>query len=187
MGTKKDNPKLQKWLDVGKRRFAHSGIEGININEISEEVGVAKTSFYYFFNSKEEFLDQLFAFWVLDGTDRLYAMVSEIKDPAKRFLTLSRLIEENTENEFFYFQLKLYAKDHPEARRFLDVVDRKRKAISVKLFRDAGQSDEQILKNRLQMRMLYMGNVALDMGYVTEPLSYRPSKEELLKLFGLNK
>jgi len=30
------NPKIQKWLDIGKRRFAENGAAGIHINEMSD-------------------------------------------------------------------------------------------------------------------------------------------------------
>ena len=49
--------KYRRWLEMGQRRFAKDGIQGININHMSEEMGVAKTSFYFFFNSKEEYLE----------------------------------------------------------------------------------------------------------------------------------
>jgi len=69
-------------------------------------------SFYFFFNSKEEYLNQLFAYWVVTGTSNLIAMVNQIQDPARRFFALGKMIEENLENEFFYFQLKLYCREN---------------------------------------------------------------------------
>jgi len=181
------NPKLVHWQAVGKRRFAESGINGIHIDDMSKEIGVAKTSFYFFFNSKQEYLNQLFAFWELEGTDRLYAMVNHIEDPVKRFLALGRLIEENIENEHFYFQLKLYAKHNKHAVKFLESVDEKRRNIAVKIFKDAGQSPEDIEKHRAFMSVFYMGRIALTMGYNSESACYEPTQDELLRLFGFKK
>ena len=181
------NPKIQKWLEIGKRRFADDGVNGININEMSEEMGVAKTSFYFFFNSKEEFLNQLFAYWVVVGSDNLIAMVNQIENPAKRFFALGKMIESNVENEFFYFQLKLYAKNNEHARPFLKEADDKRKNFSRKLFNDAGQSAKEVEKNRRMMRVHFMGRMALMMGYDADPSYPEYSKDELLEMFGLNK
>jgi len=181
------NPKIHKWLDIGKRRFAEDGIKGIHIDEMSAEMGVAKTSFYFFFNSKEEFLNQLFAYWVVVGTDNLTAMVNQIEDPAKRFFALGKMIENNYENEFFYFQLKLYAKNNEHARPFLKEADDKRKKFSRKLFNDAGQSAKEVERNRSMMRVFFMGRMALMMGYDADPSYPEYSKDELLEMFGLNK
>ena len=181
------NPKIQKWLDIGKRRFAENGIAGININEMSEEMGVAKTSFYFFFSSKEEYLNQLFAYWVVTGTTNLIAMVNQIKDPAKRFLALGKMIEENVENEFFYFQLKLYCKYHKHARKFLEDTDRQRVDFSKKIFKDAGQSDEQAEHSRRMMKVFTMGTLALKSGYDTDPYYPELSPDQILQLFGLKK
>jgi len=181
------NPKIVHWLEVGKKRFAESGISGIHIDDMSKEIGVAKTSFYYFFNSKKEYLNQLFAFWELEGTDRLYAMVNHIEDPTKRFLTLGKLIEENIENEYFYFQLKLYANKNHHAVKFLDNVDSKRKNIATKIFQDAGQSPDEIKKHQPLMFIFYMGRIMTKMGHDSGLVNLEPTRDELLQMFGLKR
>ena len=180
------NPKIQKWLDIGKRRFSQDGIGGININEMSEEMGVAKTSFYFFFNNKEEYLNQLFAYWVNIGTTNIISMVNQISDPGKRLLALGKMIEENQENEFFYFQLKQYCKKNTHGRPFLHEADEQRVKFSTKIFKDAGQSDEQAEQSRRMMKVLFVGTLALKSGYDADPLYPEIQKDELLKMFGLN-
>jgi|GEM_PF-5093914 len=181
------NPKVVNWLELGKKRFADAGIVGINIPEMSKEMGVAKSSFYFFFNSKEEYLNQLFAFWEMEGTDRLMAMVNHITDPAKRFFALGKMIEGNLENEFFYFQLKLYAGNHDHAKKFVESVDQKRKIFGTSIFKDAGQSDEDAEFHRTYMKVFFLGRIALMMGHDTDPYYPNFTKEEILKLFGFKK
>jgi len=181
------NPKIQKWLDIGKRRFAEKGSAGIHINEMSEEIGVAKTSFYFFFNNKEEYLNQLFAYWVVVGTTNLIAMVNQIENPTKRFLALGRMIEENLENEYFYFQLKYYCKNNEHGRQFLEESDRQRVAFSTKLFKDAGQSDEQAEQSRRMMKVFFMGTLALKSGYDADPHYPELPPDKILQMFGLKK
>ena len=180
------NPKVQKWLDIGKRRFAEEGIHGIKVNEMSDEIGIAKTSFYFFFTTKEEYLNQLFSYWQYDGTERIFSMVSQIQNPVKRFLALIKMIEDNSENEAFYFQLKLYAKRHKHARRFLELVEDKRAYISNGIFKDAGFSDEDVEAKRRMMKVFIMGHQVLMTGYNYDPIP-EYSKDEILELFGLNK
>ena len=179
------NPKIQKWLDIGIRRFAAHGIDGINVNDMSKEVGVAKTSFYFFFNSKEEYLDQLFAYWEMEGTDQLYAMVNQISDPAKRFLALGKLIIANPENEFFYFNLKLIALTNEKARIHLTNVENKRNNIITKLLKDAGQSEQEIQLNRCKMKIIFYGQAALMMGYNNKGNNVQLPPEEIMKMLGI--
>jgi hypothetical protein len=148
---------------------------------------VAKTSFYFFFNSKEEYLNQLFAYWEMDGTDRIYAMVNRITDPVKRFLALGKMIDGNVENEHFYFQLKLYAKEHKYARIFLDSVSKKRINIATKIFKDAGFSDEEAEAKRRVMKVMTLGHQALMMGYDPDPLYPENTIDDILGMFGLKK
>ena len=56
----KNTPQINNFLNIGIKRFADRGIDGIRIDEICDEVGVAKSSFYHYFGNKEGFIDQLF-------------------------------------------------------------------------------------------------------------------------------
>ena len=150
------NPKINKWLNIGIRRFSKQGDLGININDMSEEMGVAKTSFYFFFNSRDEYLEQLFAYWVNEGTIKLINMVDRISDPAKRFLALSKMIESNMENEAFYFQLKLFAENNQFARPYLDEADKQRNQFSLQIFLDAGHSSENAERLRRRMKVFFI-------------------------------
>ncbi len=63
-----EQPRLVPWLKVGIKRFAADGLEGLNINEISAEIKISKTSFYHFFGSKQEYINELFEHWLQEGT-----------------------------------------------------------------------------------------------------------------------
>ena len=52
----KNNPQIKRFYDIGLRRFAERGIEGIKIQEMCEEVRVSKSSFYHYFGSKQQFI-----------------------------------------------------------------------------------------------------------------------------------
>ena len=50
----------QKIIDRGKDCFARYGIKKTGIEDITEDLGIAKSSFYSFFNSKEDLFLQIF-------------------------------------------------------------------------------------------------------------------------------
>ena len=177
--------KIQQWLNIGKRRFSEEGIKGINIQEMSVEMKVAKTSFYHFFSTRDEFLNQLFNYWEYDGTDRIIALFDQIGDPIKRMHAIFELVNKNKENEFFYYHLKLYSKDNPEGRKFIDNADLKRGKQLFKIFKELEFSDTIALKKSRLMKTVLLGRFSLMMGYVNDEYDFNLSKNEILEMMGI--
>ena len=57
--SKEYNEKRNEILDVAERLFSVKGYEKCSVNNILNEVGIAKGTFYYYFKSKEEVLDSV--------------------------------------------------------------------------------------------------------------------------------
>ena len=49
----------QKWLKKAYKHFAEYGPENLSILKISKEIGLPRTSFYYYFADKEDLIEQL--------------------------------------------------------------------------------------------------------------------------------
>jgi AcrR family transcriptional regulator len=49
----------QKWIEKGYEHFALYGPENLSILKISKEIGLPRTSFYYYFADKEDMIEQL--------------------------------------------------------------------------------------------------------------------------------
>jgi len=56
---KKHDERKNEILDVAERIFYSKGFERCTVNDILKEVGIAKGTFYHYFNSKEEALDAI--------------------------------------------------------------------------------------------------------------------------------
>jgi AcrR family transcriptional regulator len=57
--TKEYDERLKELLDTAQRLFFQKGYEKTSVNHIIDAVGVAKGTFYHYFKSKEDLLDQL--------------------------------------------------------------------------------------------------------------------------------
>lgn len=57
--VKKHDDRKNEILDVAEKLFYTKGFELCTINDILKEVGIAKGTFYHYFNSKEETLDAI--------------------------------------------------------------------------------------------------------------------------------
>ncbi|MTI61140.1 MAG: TetR/AcrR family transcriptional regulator [Firmicutes bacterium] len=56
----------QKILNAAEKLFAKKGFDGARVSEIASEAGVNKALIYYYFNSKEDILESLFAILIDD-------------------------------------------------------------------------------------------------------------------------
>ncbi len=55
----KNSNTYEKWILEGYRYFSEVGPKAFSIKELSERSGLSRTSFHYYFESKEDFFDQL--------------------------------------------------------------------------------------------------------------------------------
>lgn len=55
--------KKTQWYTEGLKQVIEVGFEGFNVDVLCSDVGVAKTSFYHFFISRERFLEALLTYW----------------------------------------------------------------------------------------------------------------------------
>jgi AcrR family transcriptional regulator len=57
--SKEYDERLSEFLDTARQLFFEKGYEKTSVNEIIEKMGVAKGTFYHYFKTKEDLLDQL--------------------------------------------------------------------------------------------------------------------------------
>lgn len=57
--VKEHNERLHEILDTAQRLFAEKGYGKCTVNDILNEIGIAKGTFYHYFKSKEEVLDAI--------------------------------------------------------------------------------------------------------------------------------
>ena len=150
-------PKAELWLLEGKKRFAETGISGINIDNMSRSLGVAKSSFYYLFKSKEQFLIELYRYWDYHGTRKVIDAVDLIEDPLSRLKTLTRMVFDNVENDRFLLQLLTLAEFDSGAQAILDQVNTKRQNYLTVLFRELGFNERDAAHNTRIYLTYYFG------------------------------
>ena len=126
MGLHK-NSSRERWIKLAKKTIIDKGVEAINVDVMSKKLGVSKTSFYHFFNSKAEFLDLVFEKGIFEGTQALIDKLSPISDPEMRIKTLIKVIfNENLKNELFLRQLRTYGMHNKKIARFIDTTEKQR-------------------------------------------------------------
>lgn len=152
-----NNPKVKRWLKEGKKRFANEGVKGINIKEMANSIGVAKTSFYFHFKTKQEYLKHLYNYWVEDGSNRIMNKVAIIDDPHARFKKLLELSLNNIENDKFLFHMREFTQRDKYAASVLKKVENSRFKFLYKIFTEMGCSASVAKKKSKDVYMFYLG------------------------------
>lgn len=98
--VKEHNERLEEILDTAQRLFSEKGYGKCTINDIINEIGIAKGTFYHYFKSKEEVLNAI--------NDRITAKILERVRVVSRDETLS------SENKLLKIFLSLNASEEIE-------------------------------------------------------------------------
>ena len=82
MRNAKDGEERKKdILETARRLFITKGYEKTSVNDIIQEVGIKKGTFYYYFTSKEEMLEEMILEVVKQGAERARAVLKDESIP----------------------------------------------------------------------------------------------------------
>ncbi|WEK54799.1 MAG: TetR/AcrR family transcriptional regulator [Candidatus Cohnella colombiensis] len=90
--------KKRKILDIAMRCFARKGYHATSIQEIADELGMAKGSIYFYFKSKEDLLTSVLEYYV----ELLQERMQEF--PSDRSLTPREVLSTQLEQQFIFFR-----------------------------------------------------------------------------------
>ena len=152
------NPKLQPWLEAGIKRFALNGINGLNISEIAKETNTASSSFYHYFNTKEEYLEDLLDFWHEEGSMKIVKEVFLEDEPKKAIQRLFKLIfESNFIYECFLIQLRAASFENKTFLKKVIETDKIRISFLTSLLARTGLTEDQARTRAIQIHNYVTG------------------------------
>lgn len=132
----------EDWVDLGYKLFSEKGISGIVIETMAEKLKVNKSSFYWHFKTKKEFIQQLIEFWINNETDRIIELTNSEKSALQKFETLIKLSYKKMPNQDFIFYLKRYAQKEEKIKNTIGKIDFERIKYVKKLLKDLGYSEQ---------------------------------------------
>jgi len=132
-----------QWVKLGYKLFAEMGVRGLNVDKMSSKLKVNRSSFYWHFNTKEEFIDEVIKHWIVIETDQVIHEVEKgktDKEKLERFLLIAFKNEPYLEFAFF---LKRYAIKNEKIQLIVDEIDKRRLQFTAQLFKNVGYSKVQ--------------------------------------------
>jgi len=97
-----------QWIKLGYELFSEAGIQGINVDVMSKKLRCNRSSFYWHFNSKKDFVNELVDFWINTYTLEVINEVHDQVNPKDKLFKLFEIVFKKDSTLDFIFYLKKY-------------------------------------------------------------------------------
>lgn len=168
----------QEWINAGLEALKKSGARALKAEPLAKGLGVSRGSFYWHFESKEDFEVLIVKEWRLRSTQTVIVEIDKIPDPKKQ---LSELIDLAMSNNMALDKaIRAWATHNVIVAKTVAQVDKERIRYVESLLQNAGVSKIDV---HLRAKMIYWSSLGRQIAIS----SARPSlsKVELDKLIEL--
>lgn len=163
------------WLDTARQALIEEGTAGIEINKLAKRLGVSRGGFYWFFESREQLLDELLAYWTNTST----ALFERLLQPERRnglaeyHALIDLWVSEKEYDPKWDGAVRDWARTSDAVLKCVQAVDEKRIEIIEQMFSDMGYKGKEA---HIRARVTYYHQV----GYYA--LGVRESRKQRLEL-----
>jgi AcrR family transcriptional regulator len=133
----------EDWINLGYKLFAEQGASGIIVEKMAKTLKVNKSSFYWYFKTKKEFIRQLVTLWKNKETDRIINLTKDKKAGLEKFKAMIPLIYKKDPFLDFVFYLKRYARKEKEIQKIIDNIEKQRIDYACIIIQDMGYSERE--------------------------------------------
>ena len=162
----------QDWLNVARDIFINDGVAEVKILAISEHLEVSRSSFYWYFKSREDLLDALLDDWSASNTD---TVIDYCERPAK---TIGEAVchffqcfmDPKAFNRGLDFAVREWSRRDIQIRHRIDDADARRLDAVNRMFRSHGYDEYHA---DVRSRILYYQQLGYHALEVSEPMSAR--------------
>ncbi len=142
--------KKEDWIVLGYQLFSKNGIAGIIVEKMAIKLKVNKSSFYWHFKTKTEFVNHIIEYWIGTDTDTIITSIENLTSAKEKFKKLVALSFKKDPYLDFMFFLKRYAQKHKDIQAIIDNIDMQRMHYTKQLIMQLGYTqDEAALKASL--------------------------------------
>ena len=162
----------QDWINVAMDVLISEGAEEVKVKPIGERLGVSRSSFYWYFKSRQDLLDCLLEYWQKVNTEAIVGMAGA---PAPTITAaVCHVFRCLVNPELFNTQLDLtirdWARRSGKVRRLLDQSDQ----VCLRALADMFQRyDYPALEAETRARILYFMQIGYNSSELGEPMQAR--------------
>lgn len=165
----------QDWINQALETLISGGVEKIKVLTLAKGLGVSRSSFYWFFKSREDLLDQLLDYWEQTNTS---GIVDHAARPTQTIAEAVLAVFECWMDERLYsprldFAIRDWARRDPAVRARLDEAENSRVAALADMYERHGFSTRDAMIQAKTLYFMQVGYYALEVDESpTERLEY---------------
>jgi AcrR family transcriptional regulator len=162
----------EDWLNIALDTLISDGVEGVRILPLGQRLGVSRSSFYWYFESRQDLLDQLLVHWRNKNTRFI---IERAKRPApsvtQAVLNIFECwVDENLFQPRLDFAIRSWARSSPRVHEIIDAADNERVAAIRDMFARYGYGEVDAF---VRARVLYFMQIGYYSLEIVEPTSSR--------------
>lgn len=162
------------WINLALETLVSDGVESVRVLPLGQKLGVSRSSFYWYFESRQDLLDQLLDHW-RDTNTR--AIVERAQRPAETIIRGVMNVFECWADERLFdpqldFAIREWARRSEAVRRVIDAADTERLDAIRAMYQRHGFDEENAL---IRARILYYMQIGYYMLDLQEGLEVRLS------------
>lgn len=163
------------WLALAMDVLVSDGVEQVKVLSLASRMGVSRSSFYWYFKSRQELLDALLDRWQSTNTA---AIVAQSELPAATITQAVCNVQRCVVNPDLFdtaldFAVRDWARRSGRVRRMLDQSDATRLDALTAMFARFGYDDAEAIT---RARVLYYMQLGYDFAQLNEPPDLRLSR-----------
>ncbi|MBT8129911.1 MAG: TetR/AcrR family transcriptional regulator [Gammaproteobacteria bacterium] len=151
------NTRISKdqWLASALKVLENEGIDGVRVDKLARQLGVARSGFYWHFQDRRDLLDHMLAYWAHEYTEVVTSNKALTEGPAvKRLENIMRTVRDFELNRF-EAAVFIWSQTDPAARETFNRVYKIRLDFIRNIFNELGfKGDEADMRAQLFMGYL---------------------------------
>ncbi|MDH5682119.1 MAG: TetR/AcrR family transcriptional regulator [Spirochaetota bacterium] len=144
----------EMWLNMGLKTFAEGGMNAINVEKMARSLGCSKGSFYWYFENRGEFVNEMLQHWVRIGTEEYIESSGTENSPEAQLERLLLDVFKSKEGRDFMFHLRHYSQNDKEIARILKETEDRRILYIVKILQNCGLK-ENLARDKAELAYHY--------------------------------
>ncbi|TPN57977.1 TetR/AcrR family transcriptional regulator [Mesorhizobium sp. B1-1-4] len=162
----------EDWLKLALETLISDGVESVRVQTLGQKLDVSRSSFYWYFKSRQDLLDQLLDYW--RQTNTRFIVERAARPSATVIRGVMSIFECWVDEKLFDpqldFAIRAWARRSPVIRRALDEADEERVNAIRDMFRRHGYDEEDAF---VRARVLYFMQIGYYSLELDEPMSSR--------------
>lgn len=147
----------EQWIQLGTEKFSQSGLDGLVIERMSSELGCSKSSFYWYFRNRNEYITKLVERWVELSTNEVILQSSLAINPEDRLTyLLQQMFSATGKGDFLFFFRKL-GSNHANFQEMLEKIEQTRIDYAVQVLESMGMTTLNARQKAFILYHYYLG------------------------------